>query len=336
MSDGNVTQVTQQAQAASYAYVYTVCSKNPCVEALLYSVYADTPDLDGLRGLRGVGIAADGSKVLLEKRWICHVFRLIDTTERTSLSGELGSIIGSSYTKLEASLAGQVPPVTAVGGEGTLSGAVTDVTDAATLFTFDGGVDHGFLDGGGLVYTALRQAENLQHHRAYLYACFDGVYRGDAGCITVKVPAKVLMGGEKILLDLYAGDAADPSAGDTAVTLRLTRPAVGAASEGDGAILYESRVEGISGTRWQRVSFDASSFASLLSEEDEVILTVAVDNPTGDAFALGLAGIFVTGNTVGSPIPLGLVVTVVVILILVVGGAFLLLLLRNKDKKQEE
>jgi hypothetical protein len=111
---------------------------------------------------------------------------------------------------------------------------------------------------------------------------------------------------------------------------------VGAASEGDGAILYESRVEGVSGNRWQRATYDVSNFTSLLSEEDEVILTVAVDSPTGDAFTLGLAGVFVTGNTVGSPIPVGLVVTVVVILILVVGGAFLLLLLRNKDKKQEE
>ena len=336
MSDGNVTQVTQQAQAASYAYAYTVCSKNPCVESLLYSVYADTAEPDGLRGLRGIGVTPEGTAVLLEKRWICHVFRLIDTTERTSLSGELGSIIGSAYTKLEASQTGKTPPATAVSGEGKLTGSVTESLDAATLFTFGDGTEQGFADGGGLIHTALRPTENLQNYHGYLYALFDGVNRGDAGCITVRVPAKLLIGGEKLVLDLYAGDAADPEAGDTAVTLRLTRPSTGATADGNGAILYESRVEGVSGNRWQRATYDVSNFTSLLSEEDEVILTVAVDSPTGDAFALGLAGVFVTGNTVGLPIPVGLVVTVVVILILVVGGAFLLLLLRNKDKKQEE
>jgi hypothetical protein len=67
-----------------------------------------------------------------------------------------------------------------------------------------------------------------------------------------------------------------------------------------------------------------------------VILAVSVNSPCEDAYELGLAGVYVTGNASGTPMPVGMVVTVVIILILLVVGVFLLIFLRNKDKKQEE
>ena len=336
LSDGVVTQESLEDQAASYAYAYMVCLQNPRVEALIYSDYADVPAQNSLRGLRGVATDAEGGVILQEKRPICGVFEKMDTTDAGGLSAALTELIGSAYTKLEASLAGRVPAVTAVSGEGKVGELVTSRGDAAILFAFDGGLDHGFGSGGGLTYTALNQTETLQGHHAYLYACFGESEAGNPGGITVSLPAKSLIGGKSILLDLYARDMADPTADRTGVTLRLLRPATGSVAEGDGAVLYESRAQNVSGGRWQTVSFDISSFADLLEEEDTVILTVSVDAPGARACELGLAEVSVTGNTVGSPLPIGLVVTVIIILILLVAGVFLLLLLRNKDKRSDD
>lgn len=335
-ADGVITEDTLKSQAASYAYAYMTCLHNGRVEALLYSAYADTLELDGRRGLRGVALEEDGDVILQEKRPICHVFKLVDTTKASTLSEDLTATVGSPFIKLEASLAGRLSPITLLGGEGKLDGFESVHKNATPLFTFDGGEDHGFAGCGGVVYTALKATETLPHQQAYLYTRLDRVHRGDPGGISVVVSAKSLMEAKKILLDLYAGSVSGEGDEDASVTLRLIRPAVGAVSDGDGALLYESTVTGISGDHWQTASFDVSALTAILEEEDSVILAVSVNNPHTDAYELGLAGVYVTDSTAEPPMPVGMVVTVVIILVLLVVGVFLLIFLRNKDKKQEE
>ena len=330
-ADGVITEDTLTSQAASYAYAYMTCLQNGRVEALLYSAYADTLEIDGRRGLRGVALEEDGDVFLQEKRPICQVFKLVDTTKGATLSEDLTAVIGPPFTKLEASLAGRLSPVTRLEGEATVGKANGELKNPTTLFVFDGGDDHGFTGAGGLTYTKLSSVETLDGQAAYLQARFDGITAGDPGGIAVTLPAKAILDGETIHLDLYGGGV-EP----TAVTLRLLRPATGAVSDGEGAILYESTLDGVTEGRWLRASFDVHELTALLGEEDELILTVSLDSPHGEAFDMGLAGVYVTGNASGTSMPMGVVVTAVIILILLVVGVFLLIFLRNKDKKEEE
>lgn len=326
MEDGEAAN----RQAASYAYAYMVCMQNGHVEALVYSAYADSADsaehtsLCGLRTVKSVEISGEPCLLPGEARSIYDVFKKVDTTEATSLSTGLNAIIGSSYTKLESALAGTARPVTLVKGQASLSSHESTHKKAAPLYTFGGGTLHGFESAGNLTYLELAYAEPL--NTVTLHACFTRLSPSDPMGLTVTIPAANLIGGKELILDLYAGQAGafGVSAEERpTLTLRLTRPSKGSASEGDGEILYEASVSEVKGSSWQTATFDIAEFVKHLDAEDTVTLTLLMDHHAADSsYNLGLAGVYVTGNTVASKSSKGLVIGIVIAILVIGGGTF--------------
>ena len=326
MEDGEAAN----RQAASYAYTYMVCVQNGHVEALIYSEYADSADsaenttLCGLRTAKSVAISEETCLLPGEARSIYDVFKKVDTTEAMTLSTGLEAIIGSSYTKLESALAGTARPVTLVKGQASLSSHESTHKKAAPLYTFDGGTLHGFESAGNLTYLELAYAEPL--NTVTLHASFTRLSPSDPMGLTVTIPAANLIGGKELIFDLYAGQAGafGVSAEERpTLTLRLTRPSKGSSSEGDGEILYEASVSEVKGSSWQTATFDIAEFVKHLDAEDTVTLTLLMDHHAADSsYNLGLAGVYVTGNTVASKSSKGLVIGIVVALVVIGGGAF--------------
>lgn len=330
-------------QAASYAYAYMICTQNRRVEALIYSVYADpytSAENHALYGLlSSKTVKLDGSVLRIlpaERRPICDVFRIMDTTEAHTLSAALSSVIGASYTKLESALAGVANPVTLLKGTGSLQAYETEHKKAAALFTFDGGTLHGFESGGNLTYLELKDAESLG--TIALYARFDRESPADPMGLSVTLAATQLIGGRELLFDVFGGAVASENAGSRkpTLTLRLTRAAKGTVADGDGEILYEASVSDVKGSNWQTVSFDISAFTALLDASDEVTLTLLMDDPAEDtlvtAYGMGIAGVYVTGSTAASDHSTATVVVVLVLLGLMVLGGFLFVFLRYKKR----
>ena len=138
---------------------------------------------------------------------------------------------------------------------------------------------------------------------------------------------------------LFAGPAASESAAAhrPTLTLRLSREAKGAVSDGQGEILYEASVSDIKGSSWQTAVFDISAFTELLDASDEVTLTLLMDDPSADsgvtAYGMGIAAVHVTGNTAASGNNTVLVTVILVILALMVIGGFVFLLLRHRKRR---
>ena len=317
-------------QAASYAYTYMMCMHNSGVEALIYSEYADRAEsaeqvaLGGLRTLRRVEISGESRLLVGDARPIYDVFKIIDTSEATTLSTGMNAVIGSSYAKLESALSGTARPVTFLKGNGTLASYESTHKKAAALFTFNGGTFNGFESAGNLAYQELTFSESL--NTITLHACFTRLSPSDPMGLTVTVPAANLIGGKELILDLYAGQAGafGVSAEERpTLTLRLTRPSKGSSSEGDGEILYEASVSEVKGSSWQTATFDIAEFVKHLDAEDTVTLTLLMDHHAADSsYNLGLAGVYVTGNTVASKSSKGLVIGIVIALVVIGGGAF--------------
>jgi hypothetical protein len=339
--------VSLNQQAASYAYTYMTCVQNRRVEALIYSVYADPytsaefHPLCGLLSSAAVSVStAEGSVIRVlpaARRPICDVFKIMDTTEANTLSAALTQVIGASYTKLESALAGVANPVTAVKGTGTLQPYDDEHRRAAPLFTFDGGTLHGFESAGNLTYLELAPAETLG--TVSLYARFDREAPVDPMGLSVTLPATQLIGGRELLIDLFAGTAAaeNASAHKPTLTLRLSREAKGAVSDGQGEILYEATVSDVKGSHWQTAVFDISEFTRLLDASDEVTLTLLMDDPAADsrvtAYGMGIAALHVTGNTAASGSNRTLATVILAALGLMVIAAFVFLLWRHKKRR---
>ncbi|MBQ9151559.1 MAG: hypothetical protein IJX72_04855, partial [Clostridia bacterium] len=369
---GTASHESDLCQAASYAYTYMTCVQNGSVEALIYDTYADADTVADTQGLCGIWKKAstvcedtadtgasdetegaeietaepslpapDGELVISEKRPLYDTFKLIDTTEAASLADGLTALIGEPYTKLERLLAGGTQPVTAVRGSAELIDYSSTHGKALPLYTFNEGTLHGFRDAGDLTYLELRSAETL--NSVTLYARFDREAVCDPMGVSVTVPATKLMGGEDLIFDLYAGSISDPGVSSSnstrerpTVTLRLTRDAKGLASEGDGALLYEASVPGVKDGVWQTAVFDVEAFTSILEYEDEVTLTLLMDYGTdGELYEinhLGLAGIYITGDTAASQTSPWLVIAIVAVLAVLVVGVFVFLLIRHKRR----
>ena len=317
-------------QAASYAYTYMMCMHNPGVEALIYSEYADRAEsaeqmaLCGLRTLQRVEISGESRLLVGDVRPIYDVFKIVDTSEATTLSTGMNAIIGSSYSKLENALAGTARPVTFVKGNGILISYESTHKKAAALFTFNGGTFNGFESAGNLTYQELAFSESL--NTITLHAFFTRLSPSDPMGLTVTVPAANLIGGKELIFDLYAGQvgAFGVSAEERpTLTLRLTRPSKGSTSEGDGEILYEASVSEVKGSSWQTATFDVEEFVKHLDAGDTVTLTLLMDHHAADSsYNLGLAGVYVTGNTVASRSSKGLVIGIVIALVVIGGGTF--------------
>lgn len=338
-------------QAASYAFAYLTCVRNGRVEALVYSthvddaVLAETTPLCGLWTVKLSTELTPGGMDLrvlpATPRPIYDVFKQIDTTGASSLSAGLTAIIGAPYTNLETALAGGTAPVTAIRDTGKLQAFEEARKKVTPLYTFGDGSLHGFADAGNLTYLELADAEVLG--TVTLHARFDRSAVCDPMGLTVTLPATHLIGGKEMMLDLFAGEIS-PTGGSAAssakptVTLRLTRAATGNAADGHGEIIYEATVIDVKGSAWQTAVFDISAFTALLDASDEVTMTLLMDYPldtakNGDtAHNLGLAGVYITGNTAAAGTPVGLIAGVVMILVLLVAGVFTLLLLRHRKK----
>ena len=319
-----------------------VCVQNGHVEALIYSEYTDSAEsaentsLCGLRTAKGVTVSEELCLLPGDARPIYDVFKIMDTSEAAGLSTGMNAVIGSAYTKLEGALAGTARPVTLVKGQATLSSYESTHKKAASLYTFGGGTLHGFESAGNLTYLELSYAEPL--NTIAMHACFTRLSPSDPMGLTVTVPAANLIGGKELILDLYAGQAGafGVSAEERpTLTLRLTRPSKGSTSEGDGEILYEASVSEVKGSSWQTATFDIAEFVKHLDAEDTVTLTLLMDHHAADStYNLGLAGVYVTGNTVASGGSKGLVIGIVIAFVVIVGGVFGYLFWKNKLRKR--
>ncbi len=340
---GSSSESEANRQAASYAYAYMTCVQNGRVEALIYSCHADPSDNSAdsaLHGLWTVKAQADGRGYLpSETRAIYNVFKVIDTTESASLENGLTHIMGTAYTKLENAMAGKMSPVTLLKGTGKLQSFELTHKKAAPLFTFNEGSLNGFESAGNLTYLELTDAETLS--RVTLHARFDRTALCDPMGLTVTLPATELIGGKELLFDLYAGPVRNGSTSSSAkptLTLRLSRAAKGSAADGDGEILYEAAVSDVKASVWQTAAFNISEFADRLDASDEVTVTLLMDYPLNTAgndvpsHNLGLAGVYVTGNTAASKVPAGVVIAVVIALIVLVGAVFAILFLRHRKQ----
>ncbi len=308
-------------QAASYAFTYLTARASGRIEAVIYDVYTD-PTETPAGGLR----QHDG-----KVRPLYDVFRRIDTTDAEGLHSGMTAIVGDPYAKLTTALAGAGAPVTALTGASSLGTYAPDVKPAkgtATLYSFGGGSTGGFVDAGGLTYLAL--AESGESEPIHLYAQFEDTAPAPVG-ISTTLSAGALLEAEKLSLDLYT------AAPRSTLTLRLTRPAKGATSAGDGALVYESAVSGIT-SESHTATFDISSLTALLDEEDEVVMTLLLETPTPSvdssngvpAPSLGLYRISVTGAKGNGGAPIGIIIAVVAVLLLAVAGGFAFLYLRNR------
>jgi hypothetical protein len=157
--------------------------------------------------------------------------------------------------------------------------------------------------------------------------------------LSVTLPATQLIGGRELLIDLFAGTAAaeNASAHKPTLTLRLSREAKGAVSDGQGEILYEATVSDVKGSHWQTAVFDISEFTRLLDASDEVTLTLLMDDPAADsrvtAYGMGIAALHVTGNTAASGSNRTLATVILAALGLMVIAAFVFLLWRHKKRR---
>lgn len=334
-------------QAASYAYAYLTCVRNGRVEALIYSVHTDpAPDAEEteLCGLWTVkpdtSLTSSGLDLTLRPaaaRPIYDVFRAMDTTAASELSSALTVIMGASYTKLESAMAGMTSPVTAVEGTGVLQGLDIERKKASPLYTFGDGHLCGFENAGGLTYMELTSAETLGMNT--LHARFERSAVCEPMGLTVALPATDLIGAKEMIFDLYAGQtASEGSSARPTVTLRLTRAAKGSVADGDGEIRYEASVSDVRSGAWQSAVFDVTAFTTLLDASDEVTLTLLMDYPAETAqkgissHDLGLAGVYITGNTAATGTPARSVIAIVIALILLVAAVFLFLFLRHRRK----
>lgn len=337
-------------QAASYAYAYMTCVENGSVEALIYGEYADGAVLADTRSLCGIWKITETQnadqtetyRVITEKRPLYDTFRLIDTSEADTLSDGLTAVIGEPFTKLNRLLVGGIRPVNAVTGQSEILTSSPLSGKNQPLFKFDDGSLHGFRDAGQLTYMELKPVETL--NASVLYARFDREAICDHMGIAVTVPATKLMGGEELFFELYAGEVKDPDAASDAatrqkptVTLRLTRASKGRVADGDGTVLYEASVSQVKNGVWQTVAFDVESFTELLEYDDEVTLTLLLDYPDDGEFRpaheLGIAGIYIRGNTAAPRTSPWIVMAVVAALIVVVIGGFILLLVRHRRRR---
>ena len=335
-------------QAASYAYAYLTCVKNGRVEALIYDTHVDPAHTSLANSLCGIWTAApdltiSGSGLDLTlrpatPRPLYNVFTLIDTTEAATLTNAMTTVIGASYATLADTASASATAVQIVRGSATLL-PYDDNHRGATLFDFNNGSDNGFTDGGGLTYMELVAAETLGKNT--LHARFDRDSLNSPMGLTVTVPASSLIGGKELVLDLHAGLMGNTASAKSTVPLRLTRAAKGAVAEGLGEIRYEASVSEIKSASWQTVSFDISSFTTLLDASDEVTLTLTMDYPLDTApngptaHHMGLAGIYVTGATAGSS--LGIWITIAIAAVLVVATVVItaLIVTRRRRRLQE-
>ena len=288
----------QKEKAASIAYAYMACVQNGCVEALIYDAGTS---------------------------WNSAAYATFGTmdTSAADLSAALTATVGDPYVRLESALAGKNPPVTKVTGKSSLLSLEREHKKTAPLFTFDGGSLHGMTDGGNLTYVELA-ADNT--FGGILHAQFDRQNVNDPMGLSVRLPASDLIGGEKLYMDFCAPDGAT-------VTLRLTRLSKGAVADGDGTVIYESKVSGVTAGKWQTALFEVQDFTDKLDASDEVILTLLTDNAKGTTHELDVAGLHITG-TGASASQIWLIVGVVVLAILLVAGVVVLLFLRNKRRRE--
>lgn len=336
-------------QAASYAYAYMTCVENGSVEALIYGEYADGAESAATQSLCGIWKVTETQsadqtetyRVITEKRPLYDTFKLIDTSSAVALTEGLTAVIGEPFIKLDRLLAGGIRPVNLVTGQSELLTSSPISGKNQTLFKFDDGSLHGFRDAGQLTYLELKPAEIL--NAGVLYARFDRHEICDHMGISVTMPANRLMGGEELFFDLFAGEVKDPDAVSDAatrqkpaVTLRLTRASKGRVADGDGTVLYEASVSQIKNGVWQTVAFDVESFTELLEYDDEVTLTLLLDYPDDGelrpSHELGIAGIYIRGNTAAPRTSPGLVIAVVAVLAVAVIGVFVFLLVRHKRR----
>ncbi len=336
--DGEPSVENNARQAASYAYAYMTCVQNGHVEALIYSAYTDTAenaDHEPQCGLWTLTERGDHLAVS-EKRPLYDLFRKIDTTDAASLSGELTGIIDEPFTKLERALAGKEQPVKVIHGTAELESFESNHLKASSLFPFDRGTLHGFANGGNLTYMELVHTEVLNTVTCNIR--FDRTAVCDPMGITVTIPAAELMGGERMILDLYGGmaDSAAVNANPT-VALRLTSPSTGSIVEGEGAVIYEASVSNVSGGVWQTAVFDVEEFTSLLDISDTVILTIQMDYDSEETIVgtgqMGLAGIYVTGHIATGQMSIGAIIAIVTVAAIAVIGVFLFLFLRHRKRR---
>lgn len=333
------SEENNRKQAASYGYAYMTCVQNGRVEALIYSAYADTAenaDAEPQCGLWTLTERGD-ELAIAEPRPIYDLFRKIDTSDAPGLSAELTAIIADPFIKLERALAGREQPVKTLHAEATLEAFELRHLKAEPLFAFDEGTLHGFENGGELTYMELVHTEVL--NEVTFYSRYDRTAVSDPMGITVTVPASRLMGGESIILDLYAGMVPGTGASGTmpTVTLRMSCPAKGRVAEGGGAVLYEASVDGVNSGVWQTAVFDVQEFTSLLDISDEVTLTLFMDYSPEDnvlgAHQMGISGMYITGNTASARMSPGWIIGLIVAVAVIAVAVFLFLFLRHRKRR---
>ncbi len=324
-----VTDEQAGKQAASYAYTYMTALHNGKVEALIYDCYADRPG----ESPAGLWQTDATESIPVARRQLYTVFAKVDTSAAGSLSQGFTALIGAPYTKLETALAGDAFPITSLNGTGSTQSFTPSHDEATPLFTFDGGSLHGFANAGNLTFIELRPAAALE--RNALYARFDRTDPTAPMAISTTVDATDLRGRSTLLLDLYSGVIGDTAVTDS-LTLRISRSSKGAASSGDGELIYESTATAISATSWQTASFDVSSLTTLIDKDDTLTLTLILDGPSGSAHHLGLAGIYATGNarSAGGTPATWVIVLIVVVVILAAAGGVAFLALRARQPKR--
>lgn len=314
-------------QAASYAFLYLTARHNGHIEALIYDCYLDAfaHAADGaLCGLMTAPKANDGTPLPGDKRQIYTVFRQCGTTDEAKLSTSLSDMIGTPYTKLSSMLAGTAAPVTSMSGTPSVGPLVPDRRNTSPVLTFDNGSLGGFEDAGELSYAELVSASEL--NAIVLRGRFNRASVGRPMALTTTLTGAELKGSENLLVDLRAA-ACDGTGSKVAVTLRLSRPATGTDSSGNGALVYESSASGVdcsasgaSGSEWQTVTFPVADFTERLADSDRVTLTLYMDAPSGLSYELELAGLHVTNiskSAKGSFLP---VVIIIVVVALLAGG----------------
>ncbi|MBE6653016.1 MAG: hypothetical protein E7610_06340 [Ruminococcaceae bacterium] len=331
---GDPSEEGEILQAAAYAYAYLTCAQNPGVEALIYSSYADGSAED-VCGIWKAEETEDGLRIS-GKRRLYEVFRQMDTAGAAMLSEDIAAVVGDAYVHLELSMAGKLPPVTVVAGGAERRDFESEHPRSEEVLLFNRGTLHGFEGIGSLLHMELVSAETLG--TINLHGCFDpseSAVNQPMG-MQVILPASDILGGKKLLLDLYAGGE-DASVKASRITLRLTRFSKGSTGDGDGEILYEASVGDIRDGVWHTLAFDVGGFTTLLDSDDEVSMMLLMDYGGGasdcSSAYLGLAGVYVSGNAAAAKHSTGLVIGVVAALSVVVIGVFVFLLIRYRRRR---
>ena len=317
-------------QAASYAFAYLTCVENGGVEALIYSAYADTAAESGKTTLYDGLWARNGEGTVTVSRPLYGIFKKIDTTAFSALTGGLSAIIDTPYTRLEQALAGKEPPVTLVEGAASPETFSPTHPEATPLFTFDGGSLCGFTGASELTYMELAGIEVPD--TVILYSRFDRQEACDPMAITATLSADALAEGERILVDLYAGAVKSAEAGGVkpSVTLRMT------CETSDGVRIYEAGVSEVSGGMWQSAVFEIGDFVALLDGSEEITLTLimdydpAVSSPRANH--MGIAGIYLAGPEAPKGPSVGVILAVVGGAVLAIACVGCVLFFRNKRR----